>query len=219
MEPDRWLRSWEEGRIGFHRGAVEPALIEHWPTLDLPDAARVLVPLCGKTHDLIWLAERGHEVVGVELSPLACEAFFDEHGLAPTIERSGAYTRWSSGPITVLQGDIFDLDLPPFDAVWDRAATVALDPGRRTRYAELIARHVLPGAPSLLVAFDYPQVEMSGPPFSVGATEVERLYGLGFELTRLAHHDLTLEADNAARWKLSSLHEAVWRLRRRPATE
>jgi thiopurine S-methyltransferase len=219
MEPERWLRAWEEGRTRFHRGTVEPFLAAHWPALAVPAGARVLVPLCGKAYDLIWLAEQGYEVTGVELSPIACEAFFREHGITPEVTPQGAFTAWRGPRVTLLQGDIFHLDLPPFDAAYDRAATVALDPERRSRYAEVLRRHLLPGAPALLVTRVYPQDEASGPPFSVDPNEVQRLYGAAFHTTELTRHDLTDEEETRTVWKLSSLYEAAWQLRRRPATD
>ena len=82
MDADFWLQKWQEGQIGFHRHDVMPLLQKHWPSLQLPEASRVLVPLCGKSLDMHWLAAQGHRVLGVELSPLAVTQFFDEAGLA-----------------------------------------------------------------------------------------------------------------------------------------
>src|SRR5690606_40973507 len=57
-----WLHRWDEGRTGFHRDDVMPLLQRHWPALELPADAAVLVPLAGKTLDMHWLAARGHPV-------------------------------------------------------------------------------------------------------------------------------------------------------------
>src|SRR5690348_18017582 len=84
MRAEFWLERWREGRTGFHRDTPMPLLLRHWPALALPRGSRVLVPLCGKTLDMPWLAEQGHRVLGVELSPLAVEQFFAGQGLAPT---------------------------------------------------------------------------------------------------------------------------------------
>jgi thiopurine S-methyltransferase len=180
MNPDFWHSRWKESRTGFHRETANPAL-EHW---DAPEGAHVLVPLCGKSVDLHWLAERGHRVTGVELSPLACEQFFAEAGLSPQKDQLGPFVRWSSGPYTLLQGDVFALT-GTFDAVYDRAALVALPPEMRQRYAEVI-RRVVKGT-GLLVTFEYPQQEYGGPPFSVPEEEVMR----HFTAERLAERDMT----------------------------
>jgi thiopurine S-methyltransferase len=212
MEPDFWLERWQRGQIGFHAAAPHPRLLEAWPTLGVRPGARVLVPLSGKSLDLRWLADAGHDVVGVELSPLACRAFFDEQGWTPTVTREGPYTAWRAGRVTILEGDVFELpeDLGA-QAVYDRAATVALPPDLRTRYAALLARALPAGAPMLLVAFDYPQEERAGPPFAVPEAEVRRLYGDAFTLQRLAHEPLADERG----WGLSRLAEDTWRLVRR----
>ena len=65
MEPDFWLERWSEGRIGFHLPRVNPHLERHHDVLS--PRCRVLVPLAGKTLDLWWLREQGHEVTAVEL--------------------------------------------------------------------------------------------------------------------------------------------------------
>ncbi len=58
---------------------------------------RVLVPLCGKTPDLLWLAEQGNEIVGVELSEIAVHP--DEMlGYWPELVRIGSHDDLPNGP-------------------------------------------------------------------------------------------------------------------------
>ena len=66
-----WHDSWAEGRTGFHRPDVHPQLLAHAARWLGAGSARVLVPLSGKTDDIGWLLDQGHEVVGVELVPQA----------------------------------------------------------------------------------------------------------------------------------------------------
>jgi len=82
MRPDFWHDRWRTAQIGFHRSSVDDNLIHHWRDLSLPKAARVLVPLCGKSLDLLWLRDQGHPVVGIELSDIALQTFFVENGVA-----------------------------------------------------------------------------------------------------------------------------------------
>ena len=51
--------------------------------LGLAKGAAVLVPLCGKSLDLVWLAEQGHAVIGVELA----EAFVKEQQRAAMLKQ------------------------------------------------------------------------------------------------------------------------------------
>ena len=105
MNPDFWESRWREGQIGFHEGAPNVFLNEH--VAKLGASRRVLVPLCGKSEDLAFLAARGHAVVGVELVDDAVRAFFAEHGLTPTVTPRGVLTEYSHGPITLFSGDFF----------------------------------------------------------------------------------------------------------------
>lgn len=218
MEPSFWHGRWESGRLGFHEPAANPTLVRWWPTLGLPPSGRVFVPLCGKTHDLHHLASLGHSVIGAELSPIACREFFAEAGLEPTTRREGEHTRWSSGPLTILEGDVLTLsDIGPLAGFYDRAATHALPLGLRERYAHRLAALTPAGAAGLLVTLDYPQDEKQGPPFSVPPAEVERLYRPAFQVELLEESDLW--ATNPARygdgWGLSRTRKNVWRLTRR----
>ncbi len=175
-DPDYWRRRWEEGRIGFHEGRVNAELQEFWPALDLEPGSRVLVPLCGKAHDLRWLAERGHRVVGVECSERAVAEFFDEQGLVPERSRCGPFRVWDADGLRILEGDFFALaaepEGPAFDAWWDRAALVALPEATRERYVEHLATLLRPGARGLALVLERPDEPGQGPPFSVDAGEM-----------------------------------------------
>jgi len=177
MEHDAWRQRWTEGRIGFHEGAPNAFLAQHAGLLAGRD--RVLVPLCGKTEDLAFLAARGHQVVGVELVEDAVRAFFSEHALAPDVTRDGVFVTYSHGPITVLAGDVFDVARDrtgTIDAIYDRAALIALPPELRRRYAAHLRSLVAPGALMLVVTLEYPQDRMAGPPFAVDEAELRELY-------------------------------------------
>jgi thiopurine S-methyltransferase len=197
-----WLARWRDGRIAFHEGRPNQLLERH--AAQLAGCRRVLVPLCGKTEDLAFLAARGHDVIGIELAEQAVRAFFVEHGLAPSIATRGPFTAYQAGDpvgddasdgrdgarrpgsITLLAGDLFaatrDL-LGPIDAVYDRAALIALPAELRTRYVALLRALVPAGAPSLVVTLEYDQGAMTGPPFAVLESELRTLYaGAAIEL-------------------------------------
>ncbi|GAB4285221.1 MAG: thiopurine S-methyltransferase [Roseovarius sp.] len=179
MDPEFWHARWKAGQIGFHEGRVNPMLASHLPRLQLAPAARVFLPLCGKTRDIAWLAEQGLRPVGAELSGIAIAQLFDEMGCEAVREPAGRLMRHHAGAVEVFEGDIFDLDaetLGPVAAVFDRAALVALPAQMRARYG----RHVTAlcrRAPQLLVSFVYDQSVMAGPPFSVEGDEIAAIYG------------------------------------------
>jgi thiopurine S-methyltransferase len=183
MESDFWVQRWREGRIGFHEGHPNALLEAHLN--ELGAAKTVLVPLCGKSEDLAYLAGQGHRVIGVELVPEAARAFFTEHGLEPQVERSGDFEVFQAGSIRILAGDFFALSAGqtgPLDALYDRAAIVALPPALREQYARHVRSLLQPGSTGLTITFDYPQELRAGPPFSVPEDELRTLYaGLDVE--------------------------------------
>ena len=219
MEPAFWHERWALGRTGFHAAAPNPRLLDYAELL-LPEAdgSRILVPLCGKSLDLRWLAERGHEVVGVELSAAAIEQFFEEQDLQPQRDTLGPFTRFRCGNIQLLEGDIFDLHvglLGPFDGAYDRAALVALPPPMRQRYAHHLASVLQAQARVLLLLFEYPLEQMTPPPFSVSVDEVRRLYGDHFSIEHVEEHDALSNNPRLGERGLRSLREHVLTLRRR----
>ncbi len=146
----------------------------------LGDSGAVVVPLCGKSNDMAWLAARGLAVLGIELSDLAVEAFFSEHGLAPARGAVAGYEEYRAPGYRLLCGDFFGLTrdiLGDFGAIYDRAALIALPPDMRRDYATTLGALAAPGTRMLLVSVEYAAGAVSAPPFAVSAAEVADLYG------------------------------------------
>lgn len=178
MEPDFWHQRWQQNQIAFHKEGVHTFLKAHAPRLGFGPGEAVFVPLCGKSHDMRWLHEQGYRVLGVELSPIAVHAFFEEYGLPWSHEPEGAFTAVHGGNVRLLCGDFFDLrteQVRGVSAIYDRAALVALPAARRRAYVDHLLA-LLPAAPLLLVTLDYPQERMDGPPFAVSDDEVRSLF-------------------------------------------
>jgi len=107
MNPEFWHSRWAENRIGFHLTDINPLLVEYWPTLKPQRNERVLVPMCGKSNDLVWLAERHNQVVGIELSDIAVKAFFAENLYTPLVTGVGHQLTYEFDEITIHCGDFF----------------------------------------------------------------------------------------------------------------
>jgi len=188
MNPDFWHKKWESNEIGFHLAQANPLLVQYFPALQLQPGQRVLVPLCGKSLDIAWLLDQGCQVVGAELSALAIEQLCEQLGVVPEITETEHWRHYQAEGLDLFVGDVFNLTaaaVGPVDAVYDRAALVALPPAMRphyTRHITTISDH----APQLLICFDYDQSLMAGPPFSVDLAEVRQHYGAEYDIRVLA---------------------------------
>lgn len=216
MDPDFWQQRWRDGQIGFHQDRVTPLLKQYWDALALPGGSRVFVPLAGKSLDMLWLAARGHRVLGVELSRIAVEQFFDENDLQPDLHESPLGKHYVAGEIELILGDAFALDvgaLADCAGVYDRAALIALPPEMRLRYAdELYSKLPAAGCRGLLITLEYPQREKEGPPFSVGEDEVRDLYGTNWGVDTLERRDILATQPTFVAEGVTALHTAVYRM-------
>jgi len=175
MDPAFWKSRWAEGRTAFHEGKPNTYLVRHHDKL--ATYPRVLVPMCGKTEDLAYLAAHGHEVVGVELVEDGVKSFFANHGLQPEVVERGEFVEYRAPQITVYAGDVFAAKrdvIGPVDAIWDRAALVALPDDMRRRYVDHL--RTLGAKRVLVLTFEYDQSLAGGPPFSVEEAELRALY-------------------------------------------
>lgn len=218
MEHNFWLDRWNAQEIGFHQTEFEPALDRYWSRLDASPGTRVFVPLCGKSLDMVWLAQHGYEVVGAELSERAVDDFFSERGVIPEVRREGDFVVKSSGPYEIWCGDFFALPQSAIEgagAVYDRAALIALPADMQRRYAEKMKSLVPAAAPIMLITLDYDQRQMAGPPFATSPQVVDSLYSDHYERVELVSKDVL---DGNPRFKqrgLTALTGAVFLLRPR----
>lgn len=218
MDAQFWHERWEAGEIGFHQDEVHGALRRHWQDLELIGNERVLVPLSGKSRDLLWLLERGHRVVGVEISSRAVADFFRENNLTARQEKLGYFERWTCDELEILLGDFLELEsdqLGTIDAVYDRASLVALPPMMRNAYSHRFHTFAPKGLKALLITLEYEQSKMGGPPFSVGFEEVKRLYGDAFAIELLEDMDIIEQEPRFRQKGLGWLKEKTIRMQRR----
>lgn len=192
MDPKFWHSRWQAGQIGFHEGRVNRMLAAHIGALNLADGARLFLPLCGKAFDIHWLLSEGYRVAGIELSEIAVRELFNEMGVTPEVSQAGPLKLFAGQGADIFVGDIFALTadiLGPVDAIYDRAALVALPEDIRGQYAAHVAR-ITGTAPQLLVTFQYDQTLMDGPPFSLTEAEVRTHYGVAYQISVLADEDV-----------------------------
>ena len=203
MNPEFWQERWQNKRIGFNQPEVNPLLIKYFSTLDLPAGSLVFVPLCGKSIDMVWLAHQGFDVVGVELVESAVQEFFHEQSISFTIIEHAdnpaikCYQgRLAEQTITLWVADIFALtpeDIGNIDAVYDRAALIAMPTELRPKYCEQVQQ--LSGyAAQLLLTLNYDQTKRAGPPFSISNEQIKQYYTSHYQITELESEQSTLNA-------------------------
>ena len=218
MEPAFWHDRWENQDIGFHQADIHALLPKYWPRLELTSDAPVFVPLCGKSLDMVWLAQQGHRVIGAELSQRAIDDFFAERRLAPTTRASGSFVVKSAGPYELWCGDFFELPreaVAGVGGVYDRAALIALPQALRDQYAATLASLLPAQTRTLLITLEYEQSQMAGPPFSVPGDEVRALFAGSHQLEGLECRDVLDGHPHFQQRGLTALKEGAYLLRRK----
>jgi thiopurine S-methyltransferase len=215
-DTDFWINRWRENRIGFHNAGVQPLLEAYWDrAAGNRTGERVLVPLCGKTHDMLWLAGRGHPVVGIDVSEIAARAFFAEHNLEFRVQEDPPLDRFVGPGVEFWVGDVFDFTMERagrFGLVYDRAALIALPAQVRPAYVSHLQNLLDSKADILLITIDYDPDSMEGPPFAVGETEVRELYR-NFRVDRLSDTDCLASEPRFRERGLGWMREAAWHLK------
>lgn len=209
MEAEFWHSKWATNVIGFHLDETNAALINYWHHVQPKREDKVLVPLCGKSLDLDWLAQKHDSVIGIELSDIAVKAFFAEQLYTPLVTQlSNHHVMYEFDELTLYSGDFFTAPLEPVELVYDRAALVALPESMRQEYVEKVLSNLKPGGRMLLVTLDYDQQELAGPPFSVPAVDVNALFS-ECKVTHLYRDDAD-ESHPRIKKGLSRFAEEVW---------
>ncbi len=208
MNSEFWQQRWQKGRIGFNQSTVNPLLMNYFTDLKLSVGSCIFAPLCGKSIDMLWLAEQGYHVVGAELVESAVQEFFSEQHITPIIYEHAnnpaikCYVgrlsdQVSSYSISLWVGDIFALsadDIGQIDAVYDRAALIAMPADMRPKYSEQVI-NLSGNAPQLLLTLNYDQSEWAGPPFSISSEQIQQYYSDRYQITELEGEPATLNAN------------------------
>lgn len=218
LDTQFWLDKWQNRETGFHLSEVNSVLIRCWPTLGL-ESGRVLVPLCGKSLDVVWLLQQGYEVTGIELSPVAIadlrRLLARELGIVLSEQQCGEHRIYQHPRVTLIEGDFFSLPVcampAPVAAVYDRAAMVALPEPMREHYRQQLMR-LAPGVPQLLVTLEYDQTLNHNPPFAVMTAELIASYGSYYRLHLQREEELIDEEPRFRSKGLTSFIQKTWLL-------
>jgi SAM-dependent methyltransferase len=198
MPHPSWNESYASGQPPWDTGQPEPLLIE-FITSGGVAPVRTLEIDAGTGTNAIWLAERGFDVLGVDVSPLA-------------VERANAKMDGRDLSCRFATLDFLAAPPPggPFNFIFDRGCFHVFDePGERARFAAQVAAALVPSGLwlSLIGSTEGPSRE-AGPPRR-SAREVTRAIEPALEIVELRSAEF--RGINAKAWLCLS------RQRRMPA--
>lgn len=178
-----WSGVWQEGQIRFHQPQYNPLMVDFFSDIDLNDKT-VLVPLAGKTRDILYFLEKGATVWAIEFYEGAILDFFKENNLSFT--KQGPF--YTGEKIHFFAGDFFDFKTSrPFDVMYDRASQVVFSPENRHSYYAHMATLIHPRTLIFSGAIDHSGPSDYGPPFKIAPDEVKSYYEkMGITLTMAA---------------------------------
>ena len=199
--PEYWLKRWEDNQIGWHKDTVNRFLIKYADELTQGRSSlRVFVPLCGKSLDLLWLADQGHNVVGVELAKQAVEDFFQENKLTFKLEKVKIVAatdpidvyKCVEKQITIFCCDLFALTVDAvggeFDAIWDRGSLVVMQPAVGNggkKYTKHMRSLLAADGRYMLESHHYELDRGNKPPASISEELRKEIYGEDFIMKEL----------------------------------
>ena len=187
MQHEFWHQKWQKNEIGFHLNQPHPLLVKYMGCLNISPNSRIFIPLCGKSLDIHWLLTQGYHVVGIDLSPIAIHDLISTLGLSFTEMQSGNLSHFHHPQIDLFVGDFFELtieQLGQIDAIYDRAALVALPEQMRSQYIQHLI-HIGGHASQLLISFEYDQSIMAGPPFAISTQQLQDYYSSEYDIQLL----------------------------------
>lgn len=212
-----WLAMWKNNDIAFHQAHVNPLLQQFLPQLALSENAKILVPMCGKSLDISLLAEQGHQVMGVELSPVAIGEYFDARKVTPILKKVGRFTRWRHGKTEIWCGDIFDLtarDILGNAVLYDCAALTAFSPAQRPDYVQHFYERLPKNCRIVLVTTEMPDIVEPGAPLVVDS-ELSDLYEDRYGIELLFGHSRLKQDPEQPHGAPCAMEEKIYLLTRR----
>ena len=216
MKPSFWNRCWERNSLGFHQETVHPFLEQFLLPRLTATTQHVFVPLCGKSLDMVWFAQR-MKVSGAELSEIACRDFFQDKELTYQQEQRDGFNVFSYQNIQLWQGDFFKLlpaTIENIDWVYDRAAIIALPENMQHQYAQHLTTFIADKTTLFLISLEFPQKELEGPPFAISSSKVEQLFA-DFEVNCIAEHELVDKKFAQRTFNVSRLVERLYLIKKK----
>lgn len=168
--PNKWEADYQRGTDGWDLGGAAP-VFKRLAASKRFTPGRMIVLGAGRGHDAREFSRHGFKVTAVDFSPYVVEQM---RALADP-----------NAPIQILQHDIFTLPdhlNDSFDYLLEYTCFCAIDPKRRSEYADLVKRLLKPNGVYIDLAFPLDH-RKGGPPFAVTESEIFDLFeSRGFKL-------------------------------------
>lgn len=182
-----WQKHYDEDDLAWDLGEVAHPFVRLWEDKVLTPGT-LIVPGCGQGHEVIYFAERGFQVTGVDYSPGAVKLLCDSMN-----------RRSLSGQ--VLHRDFFELEAAHdqiYDAMLEQTFFCAIHPDQRSAYVETVSRILKPGG--LLFGLFYETGEEGGPPFNTTEADIQNHFAAAFDIERLEKCSFSSEKRKDKEW-------------------
>lgn len=178
---------WKRDDIQFHQSTFSPLLEQYLPKLNLSAGDSILVPLCGKSLDMDFLTDSGYHVVGIELSKIAIQAYFDARNVTPKREKKDKFIRWWHKDTEIWCGDIFNLtsdDIGHVNTLYDCTSLTALPFETRPRYVQHFYERLAQPSQIILITTESADTRQNNSSATIDS-EVQSLYEKYYQIELL----------------------------------
>lgn len=158
-----WEARYIEQNTPWDRGAINPALAT-WIDDDCLPGGKLLVPGCGRGHEVLHMASLGWQVTAVDAAPSAL-AILDE-----ALSQRGLSAE-------LIQADLLQWrPAAPFDLIYEQTTLCALPPAVWSAYTRALADWLKPGG--TLAALFMQTGREGGPPYHCDLAHMRELFSV-----------------------------------------
>jgi SAM-dependent methyltransferase len=156
-----WEMAYQKGQTGWDRGGISPNL-DYWLNHPQIKPCRILIPGCGNGYEVLHLAEKGFDVVAIDIAPTAID------NVKKQLEENQLTAE-------VILADFFEwTPAIPFDAIYEQTSLCALAPTQWEVYEQCLYQWLKPNG-KLLAQFMQTHQE-GGPPYHCEVSDMLDLF-------------------------------------------
>ena len=177
-----WDECYQNNDTGWDLGKPTPIFVD-WCN-NLNSSKKICVPGSGNGYDSLYFASKGHQVTAIDFS-------------GEPIKRLKKYAKKNNLDITVLQKNIFDLNIElqnSFDYIVEYTCYCAIDPEMRNKYINVMYDLLKDKGEFIGIFFPLNKdISEGGPPFGVNLSETISQFLNKFKLVNSIEHPLSIK--------------------------